>query len=233
MQINKNMSARSFKPHYVEFVYSLTCPIKNDVFYVGKTVNPNQRLLAHSSDCNTLDEEDTNEKRKRIKEIKVANLVPKMDIVTKTEVWTTIDKMAAHWIEVYWIQELAKQWPLTNIKDIKTKEEQLDYYLKYVYPKSQNQKIPIDYYFFDYRFGERIYDLHMLRADGGWIPYESSYKPLRFSPDSNNWPINGYNPWLEPKFLAMMGIKDDSFENITYDTKAYRDLDPKYYDNDY
>lgn len=42
--------ATKYPPKYIEYVYSLRCPIDYEIFYVGKTIHPKERLNAHISE---------------------------------------------------------------------------------------------------------------------------------------------------------------------------------------
>lgn len=70
------------------FIYTLSDPRGNEIRYVGKTVNPSQRLRGHMGTCRT-----NNIKLGWIRSLRALNLKPIMDVVDTTteELWPLVE----------------------------------------------------------------------------------------------------------------------------------------------
>jgi group I intron endonuclease len=79
------------------FIYTLSCPITNEIKYIGKSDNPKKRLTKH------LSEKKSTLKNNWIKSLKKNGLKPKMEILDEVlkEEWK-------FW-EIYWIEQF-KVW---------------------------------------------------------------------------------------------------------------------------
>lgn len=161
--------ATYFEPWKIDYVYTLRCPLDFDVFYVGRTVQPDARLIAHIHD------HETNEaKRKRIKTILDAGNTPIMRVIDQTEIRTKLDKIHATYKEHYWIHEYLKMgWALTNAALVTTPISST-YWHQYLKTREKGGRLPPDFYCMGDYEGEKVYDRQRLKADGGWVIYETT-----------------------------------------------------------
>lgn len=82
------------------YIYTLSDPITNIVKYVGKSINPKDRLRCHIKDAKT--KRRNNLSCNWIKSLLNKGLEPKMDIIDETYgEW--------EWLEIYWIEQF-KVW---------------------------------------------------------------------------------------------------------------------------
>lgn len=82
------------------YIYTLSDPITDIVKYVGKSVNPKDRLRCHIKDAKT--KRRNNLSCNWIKSLLNKNIKPKMDIIDEIEgEW--------EWLEIYWIEQF-KAW---------------------------------------------------------------------------------------------------------------------------
>lgn len=63
------------------FIYALINPIHNNVFYIGATISPKERLSAHIYDCGVTNKP----KHEIIKSILLSGLKPEMEILDKCD----------------------------------------------------------------------------------------------------------------------------------------------------
>jgi predicted GIY-YIG superfamily endonuclease len=121
--------ATRFRPRSIDYVYSLRSPITYDIFYVGRTSSPKDRLWAHKSTYN------------------FSGKPPIMRIIDSTPIRTTIDEWEAEYKEVFWIQKYNEMgWPLLNKTNTSADLSRFQYYSAYLRPRAAGIKVPIWYY---------------------------------------------------------------------------------------
>lgn len=88
--------------HKTTFIYSLTDPRNNEVFYVGQSFNPKRRLTEHIYHSKTLEywRNTHNAKEMRIQAILEANAKPILEILEETT-GLYADEREDHWAAFY------------------------------------------------------------------------------------------------------------------------------------
>lgn len=83
----------------IYYIYTLTNPLINELFYVGCTVNPKQRFWEHIANRNL---KDTLKKREYFSELEANGIKPIMQIVDQIESTNHgyISKMEIAWIRI-------------------------------------------------------------------------------------------------------------------------------------
>lgn len=230
MGISK-ICATEFRPHYIEYVYSLRSPINWEIFYVGKTQSLNLRFGQHLGEAkkNPL----KTAKNSIINEILSSGLCPIMREIDKTYVRTKIDKYHAAYKEVFWIKFYKEiGWDIVNVKDVNADLECFDY-SRYV--RKITQRVYSDYFFRKDGEGNDIYDLKRLSMDGYAPPQEEKTENKEWKPfwDEKFISFGGYNPYMNARWREKVNLSPLNEERTTYDYKYYKDTDPNYFDNDH
>lgn len=76
------------------YIYGLKCPIENEILYVGKSKNPEKRLLSH------LGEKYKSKKNSWLKNLKQKGLIPEL-VILDTASEDKINDLEKKWIEKY------------------------------------------------------------------------------------------------------------------------------------
>lgn len=101
------------------YIYTLSNPKNNEVFYVGITVNPEQRQYAHECEAKYYIHFDYKFKMipNRVSYYSTHQILPLFEIL---DVVQTENKKEAEGVEEYWIQQcMSWGFPLTNWKGLK------------------------------------------------------------------------------------------------------------------
>jgi hypothetical protein len=217
MAISRYCATR-FKPHYVEYVYSLRHPVTMEIYYVGKTVDPISRRYAH---CGTTGY--NLEKDAITAEIIGLKMRPIMRFIDQTEVRTAIDRFHAEYKEAYWINRYIEMgWKLTNKQWVGVNLNCTDWVMNYIRYFIDEEEVPLHLYYFRLDSeGLEIYDRQRRLADGfnGLWSIQEPKQPE-------------YDPWRNHRFIAKNGFKFDPDDLYTY-YPIYKDTDPNYYNDDY
>jgi hypothetical protein len=89
------------------YIYTLSCPLSNNIRYVGQSVNPNSRYRRHISDSKRRNDHKSN----WIKSLINNNLKPILSIIK------VCNESNVDFYEKYYINEYKKKYDLTNTKE--------------------------------------------------------------------------------------------------------------------
>lgn len=165
--------ANELPPRYFDYVYALRNPLYDyDIFYVGRTYYPKERLLAHISESRIDKSSPTNKRKAQIiREIILSGSKPLMAIIDKTEIRSDYDKYVAEYKECYWISfYLQIGWDLANIKDtnIANNSTSIEYLQRRIgYGGGLSSHT---FYYGTDKNGDEIYDIQKILKLGYRIP---------------------------------------------------------------
>jgi|GEM_PF-7064325 len=119
-----------------EYIYTVSCPLTGFVVYVGKSKNPNARLLQHCKSAKS-------EVGKWINAIKYIQLEPVFNIIDST--YGNIFKMECYYIDYYRSKGMAIYNHTVTTWFDKTRPCKR-YFNDYRYLNTYSGKLPISYY---------------------------------------------------------------------------------------
>lgn len=222
-------------------IYSLINPDTNEVFYIGQTsAELKYRLLGHLS--------KTDKNKQKAEYIQTIMLQGKRPIIKELETINVLcyaDKCFVNERELYWMKHYKSNGStLFNIFGSSSDSICKEYHMYMTCIKSGEMN-PRYYYCGKTTDGIPVYNVEKLTKDGFKFEIKQPDPPKRMTADEIMEYLERkreeeryeyyrgikYNPWNNPRFIKMIDYRRiDS--NLSY-VPCYKDLDPKYYDDDY